>query len=86
MRSEQLSPVHDVVVGSPYALCAGLIYWGDGEMRRSYTRGQLINWGFERHGIGIVLGYGDDGLVGSWALRCSANVVRLPEGLAYVWK
>ena len=28
MRYKTYSPVHDVVVGSPYALCAGLIYWG----------------------------------------------------------
>jgi hypothetical protein len=51
-----------------------------------YTKEQLAAYGLERHGYGLVHGYSTGGFAGSWFLRTSRDVSRLPSHLVYVWQ
>ena len=72
----------------PFRLVAwsgeGLFLWSFA-MSRSYSKLALLAWGFERHGVGTVFGYGEEGFVGSWVIRTSRDVAGLPDDLLYSW-
>lgn len=37
------------------------------------------------HGIGVVNGYNETGFVGTWNLRYSSQIDRMPDGVLYYW-